>query len=44
VLAVDALLAFDGAKVLDALQAALQSPAHQAFRAKLQTAAEPKRS
>jgi len=44
VLAVDALLAFDGAKVLDVLQTALQSPAHQAFRAKLQAAAEPKRS
>jgi Uma2 family endonuclease len=44
VLAVDALLAFDGAKVLDALQAALQSSAHQAFCAKLQAAAEPKRS
>jgi len=44
VLSVDALLAFDGAKVLDALQAALQSSAHQAFCAKLQAAAEPKRS
>jgi hypothetical protein len=34
-LAVDALLALDSARVLDALQAALQTPAHAAFVAQL---------
>lgn len=39
VLAVDALLAMDSGKVLDALQAALQKPAHAEFVARLKSAA-----
>lgn len=39
VLAVDALLAMDSGKVLDALQAAMQTPAHAEFVARLKSAA-----